>query len=167
MYNSNRLEWHLGDELSLEPRRFLCGLDRQQASLLTQFNRLAVALAKSQDHRASYGVFSFVQRNAVRRWLRLRYPDTRASQIGERGLSLRARWLKQSEAVRCDDMAPKSNIEAQANFDFDHGKAVLCSNIHQRAIRNTYEAMQVWWIDTRASTDQQQGCMDLQRMRSI
>jgi hypothetical protein len=33
-------------------------------------------------------------------------------------------------------MAPKSNIEAQANFDFDHGKAVLCSNIHQRAIRN-------------------------------
>jgi hypothetical protein len=135
MYTNNRLEWHLGDELSLEPRRFLCGLVRQQASLLTQFNRLAVALAKSQDHRASCGVFVFGQRNAVRRWLRLRYPDTRASQIGERGLSLRARWLKQSEAVRCDDMAPKSNIEAQANFDFDHGKAVLCSNIHQRAIR--------------------------------
>jgi hypothetical protein len=135
MYNSTRLEWHLGDELSLEPRRVLCGLDRQQASLLTQFNRLAVVLAKNQDHRASCGVFVFGQRNAVRRWLRLRYPDTRASQIGERGLSLRARWLKQSEAVRCDDMAPKSNIDAQANFDFDHGKAVLCSNIHQRAIR--------------------------------
>jgi hypothetical protein len=118
---------------------------------LTLFNRFAVALAKSQDHRASCGVFAFGQRNAVRRWLRLRYPDTRASQIGERGLSLRARWLKQSEAVRCDDMAPKSNIEAQANFDFDHGKAVLCSNIHQRAIRNTYEAMQVWGIDTRTS----------------
>jgi len=134
MYNLNRLEWHLGDELSLEPRRVLCGLDRQQASLLTQFNRLAVVLAKNQDHRASCGVFVFVQRNAVRRWLRLRYPDTRASQIGERGLSLRARWLKQSEAVRCDDMAPKSNIDAQANFGFDHGKAVLCSNIHQRAI---------------------------------
>ena len=135
MYNLNRLEWHLGDELSLEPRRVLCGLDRQQASLLTQFNRLAVVLAKNQDHRASCGVFVFGQRNAVRRWLRLRYPDTRASQIGERGLSLRARWLKQSEAVRCDDMAPKSNIDAQANFGFDHGKAVLCSNIHQRAIR--------------------------------
>ena len=135
MYTHNRLEWHLGDELSLEPRRFLCGLDRQQASLLTQFNRLAVVLAKNQDHRASCGVFVFGQRNAVRRWLRLRYPDTRASQIGERGLNLRARWLKQSEAVRCDDMAPKSNIEAQANFDFDHGKAVLCSNIHQRATR--------------------------------
>jgi hypothetical protein len=135
MYTNNRLEWHLGDELSLEPRRVLCGLDRQQASLLTQFNRLAVVLAKNQDHRASCGVFVFVQRNAVRQWLRLRYSDTRANQIGERGLSLRARWLKQSEAVRCDDMAPKSNIDAQANFDFDHGKAVLCSNNHQRAIR--------------------------------
>ena len=59
VYNLKRLEWHLGVELSLEPRRFLCGLDRQQASLLTQFNRLAVALAKSQDHRASCGVFAF------------------------------------------------------------------------------------------------------------
>ena len=107
MYNLNRLEWHLGDELSLEPRRFLCGLDRQQASLLTQFNRLAVVLAKNQDHRASCGVFAFGQRNAVRQWLRLRYPDTRANQIGERGLSPRARWLKQSGTVRGDDMAPK------------------------------------------------------------
>ena len=59
MYNPTRLEWHLGVELSEAPRRELCGLDRQQASLLTQFNRLAVALAKSQDHRASCGVFSF------------------------------------------------------------------------------------------------------------
>ena len=59
VYNPIRLEWHLGVELSIKPRRVLCGLDRQQASLLTQFNRLAVALAKSQDHRASCGVFSF------------------------------------------------------------------------------------------------------------
>jgi len=29
-----------------------------------------------------------------------------------------------------------TGIEAQANFGFDHGKAVLCSNIHQRAIMN-------------------------------
>jgi len=161
MYNHNRLEWHLGVELSLEPRRFLCGLDRQQTSLLTQFNRLAVVLAKNQDHRASCGVFVFGQRNAVRRWLRLRYPDTRANQIGERGLSPRARWLKQSGTVRGDDMAPKSNIEAQANFDFDHGKAVLCSNIHQRAIRNTDETVQMWRDYKRASIDKQQGCMDL------
>jgi len=133
MYNPTRLEWHLGVELSEAPRRELCGLDRQQASLLTQFNRLAVALAKSQDHRASCGVFAFGQRNAVRRWLRLRYPAARASQGGERGLIPRARWLKQSGLVRCDDMAPKSKSRHRANFGFDHGKAVLCSNIHQKA----------------------------------
>jgi hypothetical protein len=88
MYNPTRLEWHLGVELSEAPRRELCGLDRQQASLLTQFNRLAVALAKSQDHRASCGVFAFGQRNAVRRWLRLRYPAARANQGRERGLRI-------------------------------------------------------------------------------
>ena len=167
MYTNNRLEWHLdvdGNQKTPQSPVWSCQTTNE---LLISVIRFVVALAKSQDHREFCGVFAFGQRNAVRQWLRLRYPDTRASQIGERGLSLRARWLKQSEAVRCDDMAPKSNIEAQANFDFDHGKAVLCSNIHQRAIRNTYEAMQVWWIDTRASTDQQQGCMDLQRMRSI
>jgi len=134
MYNPTRLEWHLGVELSEAPRRELCGLDRQQASLLTQFNRLAVALAKSQDHRASCGVFAFGQRNAVRRWLRLRYPAARASQGRERGLIPRARWLKQSGLVRCDDMAPKSKSRHRANFGYDHGKAVLCSNIHQKAI---------------------------------
>jgi hypothetical protein len=59
MYNPNRLEWHLDDEQCCKPRRVLCGLVVRQASLLTLFNRLAVALAKSQDHRASCGVFAF------------------------------------------------------------------------------------------------------------
>ena len=59
MYNLKRLEWHLGDESYFEPRRVLCGLVVRQASLLILFNRLAVALAKSQDHRASCGVFAF------------------------------------------------------------------------------------------------------------
>jgi hypothetical protein len=153
MYNPTRLEWHLGDESYLEPRRVLCGLVVRQASLLITFNRLAVALAKSQDHRASCGVFVFGQRNAVRRWLRLRYPVTRASQSRGRGLIARARWLKQSGIVRCDDMAPKSNIEAQANFGFDHGKAVLCSNIHQRAKGNTDETVQMRWNDKGTSTN--------------
>ena len=135
MYNSNCLEWHLGERGgSLNPTD-ICAVLSDDKRTFDSPQSLVVALAKSQDRRKICRVFSFGQRNAVRRWLRLRYPDTRASQIGERGLSLRARWLKQSEAVRCDDMAPKSNIEAQANFDFDHGKAVLCSNIHQRAIR--------------------------------
>jgi len=88
MYNPTRLEWHLGDENVNEPRRVLCGLVVRQASLLNIFNRLAVALAKSQDHRASCGVFAFGQRNAVRRWLRLRYPAARASQGRERGLRI-------------------------------------------------------------------------------
>ena len=59
MYNLKRLEWHQGVEKCLEPRRVLCGLVVRQASLLILFNRLAVALAKSQDHRASCGVFAF------------------------------------------------------------------------------------------------------------
>ena len=59
MYTHNRLEWHLGDEATNKPRRVLCGLVVRQARLLSCFNRLAVALAKSQDHRASCGVFAF------------------------------------------------------------------------------------------------------------
>jgi len=59
VYNAKRLEWHLGDEYACKPRRVLCGLVVRQASLLSIFNRLAVALAKSQDHRASCGVFAF------------------------------------------------------------------------------------------------------------
>jgi hypothetical protein len=88
MYNLNCLEWHLGDEYACKPRRVLCGLVVRQASLLSIFNRLAVALAKSQDHRASCGVFAFGLPNAVRRWLGLRYPVTRANQSGESGLGI-------------------------------------------------------------------------------
>jgi hypothetical protein len=55
----------------------------------------------------------------------------------------------------------KASIEAQANFGFDHGKAVLCSNNHQKAIRDRHETVQMWWDDKRASIDKQQGCMDL------
>jgi hypothetical protein len=107
MYNPNRLEWHLDDEPVTTTPQGTVWSCRIASEAFGRFNRLAVALAKSQDHRASCGVFAFGQRNAVRQWLRLRYPDTRASQIGERGLSPRARWLKQSGTVRGDDMAPK------------------------------------------------------------
>ena len=50
--------------------------------------RLAVALAKSQDHRASCGVFAFGLPNAVRRWLGTRYPATRANQSRGGGLRI-------------------------------------------------------------------------------
>jgi hypothetical protein len=68
MYDPTCLEWHLGDEAISEPRRVLCGLVVRQASLLNSFNRLAVALAKSQDHRVLCGVFAFGRPDAVRRW---------------------------------------------------------------------------------------------------
>ena len=107
MYNLNRLEWHLdvdGNRRTLQIPVRSCQTTNE---LLISVIRFVVALAKSQDRREICRVFAFGQRNAVRQWLRLRYPDTRANQIGERGLSPRARWLKQSGTVRGDDMAPK------------------------------------------------------------
>ena len=133
MYNLKRLEWHLDVEVNLNPAGYCVVLSYSMTSLLIDLNRLVVALAKSQDHRASCGVFAFGLPNAVRRWLGKRYPVTRASQSRERGRIPRARWLKQSGLVRCDDMAPKSKSRHRANFGYDHGKAVLCSNIHQKA----------------------------------
>jgi len=62
MYTKNRLEWHLGERTGKEPRRVLCGLVVQHDESFDQFNRLVVALAKSQDHRAFCGVFAFGDR---------------------------------------------------------------------------------------------------------
>jgi hypothetical protein len=59
VYNSNRLEWHLGVEVNLNPAGFCVVLSYSMTSLLIDLNRLVVALAKSQDHRASCGVFAF------------------------------------------------------------------------------------------------------------
>lgn len=134
-YTSNRLEWHPGDERQKRNRTpqgtvWSCRVVSDwDFSLLT--NRLAAAHAKSQDHRASCGVFAFGRSDAVRRWSDLRYLVTRASQNQERGRIPRARWLKQSGLVRCEDMAPKSKSTERTVFDY--GKAVLCSNIHQKA----------------------------------
>jgi len=135
MYNQSRLEWHLdvdGNRRTLQIPVRSCQTTNE---LLISVIRFVVALAKSQDRREICRVFAFGQRNAVRQWLRLRYPDTRANQIGERGLSPRARWLKQSGTCEAMTWLRKASIEAQANFGFDHGKAVLCFNIHQKAIR--------------------------------
>ena len=109
MYTSTRLEWHQdvdGNRRTLQIPVWSCQTTNE---LLISVIRFVVALAKSQDHREICRVFSFGLCNAVRRWLHLGYPDTRASQIRGRGLSLRARWLKQSETVRCEDMAPTSS----------------------------------------------------------
>ena len=133
---SRCLEWHLGDEVIRKPRRVLCGLVVRQASLLDYFNRLAVALAKSQDHRASCGVFAFGLRNAVRRWLRLRYPAARASQGRDGGRNPRAGWLKKSRITQRRLAPYEGQLKRRANFDIDHGKATLCSSIHHRGSKS-------------------------------
>jgi hypothetical protein len=129
---SRCLEWHLGENANCEPRRILCGLARRQARFLISVNRLAVALAKSQDHRAPCGVFAFGLRNAVRRWLRLRYPAARASQGRDGGRNPRAGWLKKSRITQRRLAPYEGQLKRRANFDLDHGKATLCSSIHHR-----------------------------------
>ena len=60
MYNSTRLVWQLGDEKQSEtPQVTVWSCRTASESFGLFFKRLAVALAKSQDHRASCGVFSF------------------------------------------------------------------------------------------------------------
>ena len=61
MYHSNRLMWQSGDEIERTPQVSVWSC--QVASVtFVDFNRLAAAHAKSQDHRASCGVFSFWRR---------------------------------------------------------------------------------------------------------
>ena len=63
MYTNNRLEWHLGDESCLHnPAEYCVVLSYSKRVFWTTFNRLAVALAKSQDHRVLFGVFAFADR---------------------------------------------------------------------------------------------------------
>jgi hypothetical protein len=61
IYNPNRLEWHLGEELVETPQSPVWSC-RTASESFDQFNRLAVALAKSQDHRVLCGVFAFADR---------------------------------------------------------------------------------------------------------
>ena len=100
MYNPKRLEWHLDENANLEPRKVLCGLVRQQARFLIRVNRLAVALAKSQDHRASCGVFAFGdldRQGALANSLHGLNPKNTAptTPVGKRRTALIERLLKQ------------------------------------------------------------------------
>jgi|APGre2960657373_1045057.scaffolds.fasta_scaffold140319_2 hypothetical protein len=146
MYNPTRLEWHLGDELVIKPRRFLCGLVVQHDEPFDQFNRLVVALAKSQDHRASCGVFAFGQPNAERRWLGMRYPVTRANQSRESGLrielggsgkSLALCASKPFKSVQCDVMTRlrKATSKAKANPHFDAVRLCFVPTLTKRLHR--------------------------------
>ena len=57
MYTMTRLEWHLDDE-SINPAGNCVVLQGSKRDFC-RFNRFAAAPAKSQDHRASCGVFAF------------------------------------------------------------------------------------------------------------
>jgi hypothetical protein len=134
VYIPHRLEWHLGDESTVNPAEFCVVLQGSKRDFC-RFNRLAAVLAKNQDHRALCGVFVFGQHNAVRQWLCLRYPDTRQTRTGNVGLVLeRGGEIVWNSAIAMAWLR-RASIEAQANFGCDHGKAVLCSDIHQRAFK--------------------------------
>ena len=94
VYNLNCLEWHLGDRMELLNPIVFCAVLSDDKRTFDSIQSLVVALAKSQDRRVNYGVFAFGLHNAVRRWLCLRYPVTRANQSRERGRIARAWWLK-------------------------------------------------------------------------
>ena len=92
MYTSTRLEWHQGVETIYNPAGFCVVLSNSMTSLLSCFNRLVVALAKSQDHRASCGVFVFGGKwdrkpKFVANQVRLR---TQPMQTGHRQTALKA-----------------------------------------------------------------------------
>jgi len=59
MYNPNCLEWHRDVEPVTTTPQVTVWSCRIASEAFGRFNRLAVAHAKSQDHRASCGVFSF------------------------------------------------------------------------------------------------------------
>jgi len=58
MYTTTRLEWHLDDEIDRTPQVSVWSCKVASVTFV-DFNRLAAAPAKSQDHRASCGVFAF------------------------------------------------------------------------------------------------------------
>ena len=133
MYNLNRLEWHLdvdGNRRTLQIPVRSCQTTNE---LLISVIRFVVALAKSQDRREICRVFAFGQRNTVRQWLRLRYSDTRQARSESVGLVLERGGEIVWDSAIAMTWLQKSSIKAQANFGYDHGKAVLCSNIHQKS----------------------------------
>ena len=69
------------------------------------FQSSVVALAKSQDHRVIYGVFCIWRLcNAVRQWLHLGYPVTRANYSRGGGLRIEPSGLGASSRSLFDAM---------------------------------------------------------------
>ena len=145
MYNLHRLEWYLDDESTENPAEYCVVLQGGKRDFC-RFNRLAAALAKSQDHRAFCGVFAFGQPNAERRWLGMRYPVTRANQSRESGLrielggsgkSLALCASKPFKSVQCDVMTRlrKATSKAKANPHFDAVRLCFVPTLTKRLHR--------------------------------
>jgi hypothetical protein len=154
MYTTPRLEWHLDDWNQLNPAGF-CVVLQDSKHPFGWFQSFAVALAKSQDHRASCGVFAFGRSNAVRQWLDMGHPATRArhSRGGGRRIepvgsdeSLAISALSHLSLSKCDAMTwlRRGHEQCTERTVFTYGKAVLCSNIHQRGLKELFLRRRAW-----------------------
>jgi len=65
MYNHTRLEWHPDERRELMNPAGYCVVLQNSKHSFDSRHSFAVALAKSQDHRASCGVFAFADRQGA------------------------------------------------------------------------------------------------------
>ena len=106
MYNPNRLSGIRRAKPIENPIDF-CVVLPDNRRTFDWFQSFVVALAKSQDHRAIYGVFFFWRLcNAVRRWLHLGIPCYTSELKRGRWAKDRAEWFgrKSKKSVLCDAM---------------------------------------------------------------
>ena len=106
MYNPNRLSG-IGRAKPIENPIDFCVVLPDNRRTFDWFQSFVVALAKSQDHRAIYGVFCVWRLcNAVRRWLHLGIPCYTSELKQGRWAKDRAEWFgrKSKKSVLCDAM---------------------------------------------------------------
>lgn len=106
MYNPNRLSG-IGRAKPIENPIDFCVVLPDNRRTFDWFQSFVVALAKSQDHRAIYGVFCIWRLcNAVRQWLHLGIPCYTSELKQGRWAKDRAEWFgrKSKKSVLCDAM---------------------------------------------------------------
>jgi len=106
MYNPNRLSG-IGRAKPIENPIDFCVVLPDNRRTFDWFQSFVVALAKSQDHRAIYGVFCIWRLcNTVRRWLHLGIPCYTSELKQGRWAKDRAEWFgrKSNKSVLCDAM---------------------------------------------------------------
>lgn len=146
MYTSNRLEWHLGVEKRSEPLSALWWVLSSNKQGFCLFSTALLSLMpRAKIHQSTLRGFAFGRSNAVRRWLDLGYPATRARQSRDGGLRIEPVGSDESFAYsasshlslsKCDAMTWLRSGHGQntERTVFTYGKAVLCSNIHQSGL---------------------------------